>query len=184
MARGWTYGSKLRTLTLSLRPLTLARLVACSALLLACQKLPTEPSEAERLPAAAKLGGAAEPRLEHVTAVGQLGPGRGTLLVGLKAPRGSKLTDGSPLVVHAHGQHLQFPPRLRTELDIDKLPIRLPVEVADGATGPVDVDLIYYTCETTPRGACRRTAARLRVDLDLSGDAAGGEAYLAYEPTS
>lgn len=172
-------------LTRPLRLTYLATFITCGPLLLfGCQKLPTERSEAEPLPAAAHLGATPKAPLEHVTAVGQLGPGHGTLLVGLKAPRGSKLTEGSPLVVHAQGPHLQFPPRLRTELELDSLPIRLPVEVADGATGPVDLELVYYTCETHPRGACRRTSARLSVELDLSGDAAGGEAYLNYQPTS
>lgn len=127
----------------------------------------TEPAEA---PAAAR----------HVRAVGQLGPGRGTLVVSLEPPKNGKLTSGAPLSVEARGEHLKFPARIEAKLDPDKLPLRIPVDVADGATGPAHVKLHYYWCGIGEGSACRPERAELVVELDTTGDAAGGEAHLTH----
>jgi hypothetical protein len=119
----------------------------------------------------------------HVKAVGQLGPGLGTLVISLAPPKGGKLTEGSPLVVEARGEHLGFPKRLKTKLSFDELPLRVPVDVADGATGPAYVKLSYFWCGTGDEKACRPERAELVVDLDTTGDAPGGEAHLVHRAT-
>jgi len=140
---------------------------------------PTAPTAASTatVPARAALGNA--PR-SHVKAIGQLGPGRGTLVISIRPPNGGKLTVGAPLVVEASGEHLRFPRRVSTRLDPAALPLRLPIEVADGATGPAYVKLSYYWCGTGDEKACRPEKAELVVDLDTSGDAPGGEAHLDH----
>lgn len=119
---------------------------------------------------------------KHIQAEGQLGPGRGTLIVDIQPPVGAKLTEGAPLVVHAKGQDLGFPKRLRTMLDLEQLPLKLPIDVADGATGPAELELSYYYCETGERAACRPERAKLSISLDLTGSAPGGEAHLTHRP--
>jgi hypothetical protein len=119
-----------------------------------------------------------------VRAVGQLGPGRGTLLVSPEAPADAKLTAGAPLSVEASGEHFGFPPRSSTKLDPAKLPLRIPIDVADGAMGPVRVKLAYHWCGKAEGASCRPERVELVVDLDTSGDAPGGEAHVTYRPDS
>jgi hypothetical protein len=103
-------------------------------------------------------------------------------VLGLEAPPGSKLTRGAPLRVEARGKDLDFPHRVSTELDPEKLPIHLPVQVADGALGPAEISLSYYWCKIGDEAACVPEKVRLIVELDLHGDAPGGEAFLTYIP--
>ncbi|GMV17296.1 MAG: hypothetical protein HS104_23875 [Polyangiaceae bacterium] len=117
---------------------------------------------------------------QRVRAVGQLGPGRGTLVVSLEAPANGKLTTGAPLRLEASGEHLEFPTRIDEKLDPEKLPLRIPVDVADGATGPAHVKLHYFWCGSGEGSACRPERAELVVELDTSGDSAGGEAHLTH----
>ena len=63
------------------------------------------------------------------------------------------------------------------------MPLRLPIDVADGATGPALVEVSYYWCTDGNTAACRREQAHLNVDLDLSGASEGGEAHLTYQAT-
>lgn len=120
----------------------------------------------------------------RVTAEGQLGPGRGTLLIDLQPPGGGKLAVGAPLRVSARGKDLAFPEPIRTQLDPAALPLRLPVVVSDGATEAPEVDLTYYWCSVGDSGSCHPVRARLVVELDLSGSSAGGEAHLVHRPES
>jgi hypothetical protein len=120
----------------------------------------------------------------RVKAEGQLGPGRGTLLIDLHPPGGGKLAAGAPLRVSARGKDLAFPESIRTQLDPSALPLRLPVVVSDGATEPPEVDLTYYWCSVGDTGSCHPVRARLVVELDLSGSSAGGEAHLVHRPES
>lgn len=124
--------------------------------------------------------GLAPARAQRVRAVGQLGPGRGTLVISLLPPKSGKLTEGAPLTVEARGAHLSFPNRVRGKLQPGQLPLRIPVDVADGATGPAEVDLSYYWCGKEEGAACHPERAKLVVDLDMSGDAPGGEAHLTH----
>jgi hypothetical protein len=117
---------------------------------------------------------------KHVRAVGQLGPGKGTLVVSLEAPADGKLTAGAPLSVEARGEHLIFPARVSERLDPARLPLRIPIEVADGAVAPVHVKVSYYWCGLGEASACRPERVELVVELDTSGDSAGGEALLSY----
>ena len=142
---------------------------------LACEKeeaVQPSPSGAEPNPV----------RKEYVRATGQLGPGAGTLIIGLKPPVGGKLTEGAPLHVLARGQHLRFPKQVRTKLDTTRLPLRIPVTVADGALGPAEVDLGYYYCTDGTHASCRREETTLVVELDLTGEAPGGEAFFEHSP--
>lgn len=127
---------------------------------------------------------APSPRARIIRAVGQLGPGRGTLVVSPEAPLNAKLTAGAPISVEAVGEHFGFPARLSTKLDPAKLPLRIPVDVADGATGPVHVKLAYHWCGLADGASCRPERVELVVDLDTSGDAPGGEAHVTYRPDS
>lgn len=104
------------------------------------------------------------------------------LIIDLAPPPGAKLTEGAPLKVTASGEHLRFPQSLSTKLDPAALPIRLPVDVADGATGSAEVDLSYYYCTSGDDGSCQPEHAYLTVELDLTGDAAGGEAHFRHSP--
>lgn len=117
---------------------------------------------------------------KRVRAIGQLGPGRGTLVISLEAPKRGKLTDGAPLRVEARGEHLSFPTSIRESLDSRRLPLRIPIDVADGAMGPAEVDLSYYWCGHEEGAACHPEHARLLVELDVTGDAPGGEAHLTH----
>ncbi|MCA9595492.1 MAG: hypothetical protein KC776_19390 [Myxococcales bacterium] len=151
-----------------------------------CTKNPAPPGEAARQ-APAALVTAAEPthmKASHrrVKAAGQLGPGAGTLVISIEPPAKAKLTEGAPLSVVAHGEHLKFPKRIKTKLDKSSLPIRLPIVVADGATGPAEVSLTYYWCTEGNEAACRPERTKLTVDLDLTGDAPGGEAHFTHRP--
>lgn len=117
----------------------------------------------------------------HVRAEGQLGPGGGVLLIDLAPPAGAKLTLDAPVSLGASGGiGLGFPKKLGGPLSEHPLPLRLPVEVEDGATGPALVELSYYWCTEGDEGACRREQTRLSVELDLSGSGSGGEAHLSY----
>lgn len=120
----------------------------------------------------------------RVKAQGQLGPGRGTLLIDLRPPANGKLTEGAPLRVSARGRDLSFPRAIKTQLDSDALPVRLPIVVSDGAADPAEVDLTYYWCSHGDSGSCHPVRARLLVELDLSGSGAGGEAHLVHRPDS
>jgi len=117
----------------------------------------------------------------HVRAEGQLGPGTGTLFIDLAAPAGAKLTAESPISIRGSGGiGLSFPKQLSGALGKHPMPLRLPIEVADGATGPAQVEVSYYWCSDGNEAACQREQARLHVELDLSGSSAGGEAHLSY----
>jgi hypothetical protein len=134
--------------------------------------------------AAASAEPAEEPaRVQHVRAEGQLGPGGGTLLIDLSPPKGAKLTLDAPVTARGSGGiGLGFPRNLSGQLGGHELPLRLPIEVEDGATGPAVVELSYFWCTEGNEAACRREQARLSIDLDLTGDAAGGEAHVSYRP--
>jgi hypothetical protein len=159
----------------------------------ACQAAPaSRPSEAEPSrppalePAAAKAvvpraPASDETKRVHVHAEGQLGPGSNTLFIDLLAPAGAKLTLESPLSVRGGGGiGLGFPKHLSGALGGHPMPLRLPIEVADGATGPAQVEVSYYWCSDGNAAACQREQARIDVELDLSGSGAGGEAHLSY----
>lgn len=125
-----------------------------------------------------------EPVPMSVTATGQLGPGRGTLIVDIKAPAGAELTEGAPFRVSAKGMDLTFPHEINTTLDLDELPARLPLDVADGAEGPIELDLTYYYCTKGDDGSCRPERAKLSVEIDTTGAGAGGEAHLVHRPAA
>ena len=132
-------------------------------------------------PAAPLARGEAAPL--RVRAEGQLGPGANTLFIDLAAPEGAKLTLDSPLSVRGSGGiGLLFPRRLSGTLSRHPMPLRLPIDVADGATGPARVEVTYYWCTDGNEAACRREQAQLDVELDLSGANEGGEAHLSYRP--
>lgn len=124
----------------------------------------------------------AKPPVDFVKADGQLGPGKGTIVITLQPPPEAELTKDGPLVVKASGDGLHFPERIKTHLDPDKLPIRLPVVVDDGATGPAHIDLTYYWCSHGKHASCNPEHAHLLVALDLNGDGPGGEAYFTHTP--
>lgn len=125
-----------------------------------------------------------EPVAKSVKAIGQLGPGRGTLIVDIKAPAGAELTEGAPFLVSAKGTDLKFPHVIDTKLDLAKLPVRLPLDVADGAQGPVELDLSYYYCTKGDDGSCRPERAKLSVEIDMTGGSEGGEAHLVHRPAA
>lgn len=117
----------------------------------------------------------------RVRAEGQLGPGKNTLFIDIAPPDGAKLTLESPLSVRGSGGiGLDFPRRLGGPLSSHPMPLRLPIDVADGATGPARLELTYYWCTEGNEAACSRERAHLDVELDLTGSAAGGEAHLSY----
>lgn len=156
---------------------------------LACRGQVATPPPVENPPPAepraelgAPTGNPDEPVRSHVRAEGQLGPGAGVLLIDLAAPQGAKLTLDAPMSARGSGGiGLSFPRRLSGPLNQQGLPLRLPIEVADGATGPAQVELSYYWCTDGNQAACRRELALLSVDLDLSGSGAGGEAHLSHK---
>jgi hypothetical protein len=106
------------------------------------------------------------------------------LIVDIKAPHGAELTEGAPFRLSAHGPDLTFPHTIDTKLDLAQLPARLPLDVADGAQGPVELDLTYYYCTKGENGACRPERAKLSVEIDLTGGSAGGEAHLVHTPAA
>lgn len=119
--------------------------------------------------------------LQRAEAQGQLGPGRGHLLVGLGAPPRAKLTLDAPASAQGRGgMGVSFPEPVRGILGELELPLRIPVVVEDGATGPAEVEISYYWCGEGATATCRRERARLSVHLDLTGDSPGGEAHFAY----
>lgn len=125
-----------------------------------------------------------EPVATSVKAIGQLGPGKGTLIVDIKAPAGAELTEGAPFFVSAKGADLKFPHVIDTKLELAKLPARLPLVVADGAQGPVELDLTYYYCTKGDHGSCRPERAKLQVEIDMTGGGEGGEAHLVHKPAA
>jgi hypothetical protein len=134
-------------------------------------------------PSAAHAPGAAKEEVAalRVRADGQLGPGKNTLFIDIAPPDGAKLTLESPLSVRGSGGiGLNFPQRLGGPLSSHPMPLRLPIDVADGATGPARLELTYYWCTEGNEAACSRERAQLDVELDLTGSAAGGEAHLSY----
>lgn len=145
-------------------------------------KVASKPSAVGKPVAAAPPMAAAIPTA-LAKAHGQLGPGGGVLLIGIIPPEGAELTPDAPISVQGSGGiGLSFPERLRGNLSKHKLPLSLPVEVEDGATGPVDVKLSYYWCTEGKNAACRREQVQLSVELDLTGQSAGGEAHFEYKP--
>jgi hypothetical protein len=164
----------------------------CCALLLSCFAIGcgNEKSPApDRAPAPPKKPLAELPDValpapipRPVKASGQLGPGRGTLIIDIRAPEGAELTQGAPFRVSATGRDLTFPEKIDTKLDVNALPVRLPLDIADGALGPAQVDLTYYYCTKGDDGSCRPERARLNVEMDISGSSAGGEAHLVHHP--
>lgn len=134
-------------------------------------------------PAALQPGGplADEPSPLRVRAEGQLGPGANMLFIDIAPPEGAKLTLDSPLSVRGSGGiGIVFPRRLSGALSTHPMPLRLPIDVSDGATGPARVEVTYYWCTDGDEAACRREQAHLDVELDLSGANEGGEAHLSY----
>jgi hypothetical protein len=155
---------------------------------LGCRGQVATPPPAESAPLAAPSPAVAAedpPLPAHVRAEGQLGPGAGVLLIDLAPPAGAKLTLDAPVSARGSGGiGLGFPHRLSGPLGQQGLPLRLPIEVADGATGPARVELSYYWCTDGSEAACRRELALLSIDLDLSGSGAGGEAHLSHKAQS
>lgn len=139
---------------------------------------PGTPSTEQSTPVAQQ----AEEAIEVSTkANGQLGPGEGVILIGLKPPPKAKLTLDAPVSVKGKkGLGLSFPRSLGGPLSKHELPLRLPVEVQDGAVGPASIELSYFWCTEGDEAACRRETALVSLDLDLTGDAAGGEAHFLY----
>lgn len=167
-----------------------ALLLGLCAGALACQGpgVPPRPSEKAAPHADPKAAAPAEPPpppLTHLKAEGQLGPGSGVLLIDLAPPAGAKLTLDAPVSARGSGGiGLDFPRRLNGPLGQQGMPLRLPIEVADGATGPAQVEVSYYWCTDGNEAACRRELAVLSIDLDLSGSSAGGEAHLSHRAQS
>jgi hypothetical protein len=168
------------------RSRSLALLFGQFLFVLGCRGQVATPPPAESPPLAAPTPAAIadpfEPARAHVRAEGQLGPGTGVLLIDLSPPHGAKLTLDAPVSARGSGGvGLAFPRRLNGPLGQQGLPLRLPIEVADGATGPAQVELSYYWCTDGSEAACRRELALVSIDLDLSGSGAGGEAHLSHE---
>ena len=165
-----------------LAPLAVA--AASTLALVACKKdaAPGGPSAEPR----AEIAADAPMPLRRLKAQGQLGPGKGTLLIDVEAPKGAELTEGAPVTVHAgkSAMGLTLPGRTHLKLDSKQLPLRIPVDVEDGALSPARFDLTYYYCTKGEKASCRPERARLEVDLDLTGDAAGGEAHFTYRPVA
>jgi hypothetical protein len=171
-----------------------ARSLAALLLLASCQSQPM-PQPASEQPAgpAPSVADRPEPKRApkeevvpvHLRAEGQLGPGKNTLFIDIAPPDGAKLTLESPLSVRGSGGiGLDFPRRLSGPLSSHPMPLRLPIDVADGATGPARLELTYYWCTEGNEAACSREQAHLDVELDLTGSAAGGEAHLTYRARS
>jgi hypothetical protein len=146
--------------------------------MLACQNAPARPAVSDTAPATPIVE---KVELRHFAAQGQLGPGRGQLLIDLTPPVESKLTPDAPVLVRGSGGvGLAFPEELKGPLAKHSLPLKLPIEVADGATGPAEIELAYFWCKQDNQASCRREHVNLQVALDLTGDSAGGEALVTY----
>ena len=171
--------------------------VTCTALIAGVLSIPFACNHAELLPTQKEA--ASEPPnprsvkespaktrtpRQRLKASGQLGPGRGTLVIDVKPPRDAKLTEDSPLVVEAKASHIRFPKKVSKPLHTEDLPLRLPLEVEDGALGPAELYLSYYWCGNGPMASCKPERAQLEIELDLSGSAAGGEAYFSHRPAA
>lgn len=187
-------------LLLAVLPLTALLPLAALPLLASCQGKPMSQPAADRpeaaaapvaaapapkppLPSPANAPGAPKEEVTpvRVRAEGQLGPGKNTLFIDIAPPDGAKLTLESPLSVKGSGGiGLDFPHRLSGPLSAHPMPLRLPIDVADGATGPARLELTYYWCTDGNAAACSREQAHLDVELDLTGAGAGGEAHLSY----
>jgi hypothetical protein len=149
----------------------------------AAAEAPVVPAPPSPEPSAANAPDARKEQVSpvRVRAEGQLGPGNNTLFIDIAPPDGAKLTLESPLSVRGSGGiGLDFPRRLSGPLSSHPMPLRLPIDVADGATGPARLELTYYWCTEGNEAACSRERAHLDVELDLTGSAAGGEAHLSY----
>jgi hypothetical protein len=139
-------------------------------------------------PSADNAGQPAAPTLEHaqpapvaVRAQGQLGIGLGHLYIDIEPPKGATLTPDAPISVRASGGiGLTFPNELKGPLSSHEQPLKLPIEVADGATGPARLEVAYFWCTEGDSATCRREQALLSVDLDLSGSSPGGEAAVRH----
>jgi len=95
----------------------------------------------------------------------------------------SRSSAGAPISIKGSGGiGLGFPEELRGPLSSHEQPLKLPIEVADGATGPAEIEIAYFWCTEGDRAVCRREQALLRVDLDLSGVHPGGEARVRHVP--
>jgi hypothetical protein len=142
--------------------------------------------EGSSAPATEGATAAAAPAREQpapvaVRAQGQLGIGLGHLYIDIEPPKGAKLTPDAPISVKASGGiGLQFPEELKGPLSSHEQPLKLPIEVADGATGPARVEVAYFWCTEGDSATCRREQALLDVALDLSGTAPGGEAAVRH----
>ncbi len=167
----------------------LGRALAMALLATSCQAPPALPLATAGDPGASGAPVRVPPSSEQpdhvpelrVRATGLLGPGGGVLLIDLAPPEGAKLTLDAPLSARGSGGiGLGFPHRLSGPLSEHALPLRLPIDVADGATGPARVELSYFWCTDGNEAACRREQAILHVELDLTGSGAGGEAHLNY----
>lgn len=167
---------------------TSATLLACMALTCGCARQNTSTSEAGAPAAAPNTTEAAPPPAANPVAVhaqGQLGIGLNHLYIDLQPPKGAKLTPDAPVSIRASGGiGLTFPQELHGPLGSHPLPLRLPIEVADGATGPARLELAYFWCTEGAEAVCRREQALLNVDLDLSGTSAGGEAQLKHKASA
>lgn len=182
-----TYAPSRRTSDMLLLRQTAAFLAVISAL--GCGREAPDAESGVAVPAVALHGAPArlkgpEPVAKSVKASGQLGPGRGTLIVDIKAPVGAELTEGAPFLVSAKGNDLKFLHRIDTKLDLAQLPVRLPLDVADGAQGPVELDLSYYYCTKGDDGSCRPERVKLSVEIDMTGGSEGGEAHLVHRPAA
>lgn len=171
-------------------PILLAFLSGPVALQAGCRSQTATPPPVERSaktapaappPAVGRAPAAEEAVVSHVRAQGQLGPGAGVILIDLAAPEGAKLTLDAPMSARGSGGiGLAFPRRLTGPLGQQGMPLRLPVQVEDGATGPAQVELSYYWCTDGNEAACRRELAVVNIDLDLTGSGDGGEAHLSH----
>jgi hypothetical protein len=180
------YVQRFLNLTFARDALLVTLLTGPLALQVGCRGQAPTPGPAERAARSVPAPRAAEPAADepvpsHVRAQGQLGPGAGVLLIDLAAPEGAKLTLDAPMSARGSGGiGLGFPLRLTGPLGQQSMPLRLPVQVEDGATGPAQVELSYYWCTEGNEAACRRELALLTIDLDLTGSGDGGEAHLSH----
>ena len=109
-----------------------------------------------------------------IAAAGRFGVGSNTLSITPVAPAGAKIADGSPLVVEIRGAAgIEAPARTRIEMAAGAVPLRIPVQVSAGSSGPIQVDLSFYWCTSGDSTACVPERARLDVTVDLSGPAPG-----------
>jgi hypothetical protein len=150
-----------------------------------CARQDKAPAPAEdhsqHLAQAATAPAAEPPTPLNVRAQGQLGIGLGHLYIDIEPPKGAKLTPDAPISVKGSGGiGLTFPSELKGPLSANEQPLKLPIDVADGATGPARVEVNYFWCTEGDSATCRREQALLNVDLDLSGMHPGGEAAIRH----